>query len=350
MNSIDRPTVRVRTTTDLLALIPALLGFHPTASLVLVAVDAAGHLPTVVRLDLAAATDPAGPLRIAVDQITTALGTQPGAHVVLAGYGSADQVAPAITTAAHALRYHGITIGAALRVANGRFWQLGGDHVPPGPAEGLPFDPATSPVTAITAQAGLAALPDREALAATLAPVTGEARDRMVAATAAACGFFADLMEAAAPEGATDPDAGLHTPIGLAMQYTARTYLRRAEDSYRQGQPVDDEQAGMLTAALELPSLRGYAVGRTSGQPWQIAMWTDLLRRAEPEFATTPAILLALCALHAGNGALADIAAHRALAADPDDEFAQWLATAIAAGITPNQVAALLSADHHPIR
>ena len=41
MNSTDRSTVRVRTTTDLLALIPFLLGFQPTASLVLLAVAAA---------------------------------------------------------------------------------------------------------------------------------------------------------------------------------------------------------------------------------------------------------------------------------------------------------------------
>ena len=344
MNSTDRSTVRVSTTTDLLALIPFLLGFHPTASLVLLALDADGTLPTVARLDLAAATDPVGPLHTAVEQIAATLGTKAGGRVVLAGYGPADQVDAAMDTTIPALRGAGIAIHEALRVAEGRYWQLGGDHVPPGPADGIPFDPTTSPVTTIARHSGLVALPDRDALVATLAPVTGPARAGMVAATTAACAFFADLMDAAAPADSTDPDAALDTPVGLALQHTARIYLRQAADSYRQGQPVNDEKAGMLTAVLQLPSLRAYAASRATAQAWQIAMWTDLVRRAEPEFAATPAILLGLCALQAGNGALADIAAQRALAADPDDPFAQWLASAVAAGITPAAVAALLTA------
>jgi hypothetical protein len=132
--------------------------------------------------------------------------------------------------------------------------------------------------------------------------------------------------------------------VGLALQHAARTYLRQAADGYRHGRPVDDEKAGMLTAVLQLPSLRVYATRHSSAQAWQIAMWSDLLRRAEPEFAATPAILLGLCALRAGNGALADIAAQRAMAADPHDPFAQWLAAAVAAGISPAEIAALLTA------
>jgi hypothetical protein len=104
MNSTGCSTVRVSTTTDLLALIPFLRGFHPTASLVLLALDADGTLPTAARLDLAAATDMVGPLRTAVDQITATLGTQPGASVVLAGHGPAGQVDAAMNTTIPALR------------------------------------------------------------------------------------------------------------------------------------------------------------------------------------------------------------------------------------------------------
>ncbi len=340
MNSTDRPTVHLRTTTDLLALIPALLGFHPAESLVLVAVGPDHNLPTLVRLDLCAAARGGGLLRTAVDQMTTAAAGRPDAGVLLVGYGPADQVDPAMTTTVAALRSAGITVHEALRVADGRFWQLGSHQ--PGPADGPRFDPATSPVTAITAQAGLHALPDRDALAATLAPVTGDARDRMVAPTVAACAFLTDLLDAAAPAGA-HPDAALDTPIGLGVQHAARTWLREAEDSYRHGHPVDDEPAALLIVLLALPSLRGYAAARTSAQRWQRDMWSDLLRRAEPEFAATPAVLLALCAIHAGDGAVADIAAQRALAADPRDEFARRLAAAVVAGIAPDQVAALLT-------
>ena len=171
--------------------------------------------------------------------------------------------------------------------------------------------------------AGLVALPDRDALADT--PVTGPARDRMVAATAMACEFLVELLDAAradttaSGESGDDPDAALHTPLGLALQKAARTYLSQAQDSYRAGQPVDDDHAAALTVLLELPSLRDFAARRTSDEAWQIEMWTDLVRRAEPPFTAGPATMLALSALQAGNGALASIAIDRALGADPDD-------------------------------
>jgi hypothetical protein len=205
--------------------------------------------------------------------------------------------------------------------------------------------------------AGLVALPDRHALADTLAPVTGPARDRMVAATAMACEFLAGLLDAARAEVAAsgqtgdgadddsdgDPDAVLHTPIGLALQGAARTYLTQAQDSYRSGRPVGDDHAAAVTVLLELPSLRDFAARRTSREAWQIEMWSDLVRRAEPPFTAPAATMLALCALQAGSGALASIAVDRALDADADNRLALVLAHAIAAGIDPATVTALVT-------
>src|SRR5207248_28578 len=100
--------------------------------------------------------------------------------VVLVGYGLAERVEPTVAAARDALRAAGVPIRDALRVAGGRFWRLPGtdpltDPVA-GPPEGVAFESATSPATAAAVYAGLVALPDREALAATLAPVTGPAR------------------------------------------------------------------------------------------------------------------------------------------------------------------------------
>ena len=72
-------------------------------------------------------------------------------------------------------------------------------------------------------------------------------------------------------------------------------------------------------------------------------MWSDLVRRAEPPFTAPAATVLALCALQAGHGALASMAVDRALSADPQDRFAQLLHRAIAAGIDPDTVTALLT-------
>jgi hypothetical protein len=360
MSSTDRPTVHIRGTEDLLALIPFLLGFQPDTSLVLLAVDdASGGIAMGARLDLPSADQPLGPVRAALDFVVAKLTARDGISVVLAGYGPTDRVQPTVNAAADAVQAAGIPIRDALRVAGGRFWRLRGTDPSTDPAgcppEGVAFEPATSPAAAAAVYAGLVALPDREALAATLAPVTGTARDGMVAATVATCALLTELLDAArtdtaAPGDCADPadaddqpDAVLDTPLGQALQAAARTYLTQIQDSYRAGRPVDDEPAATLTVLLDLPSLWEFAARRTNTEAWQIAMWSDLVRRAEPAFTAPAATLLALCALRAGHGALASMAVERALSADPQDRFAQLLHRAIAAGIDPDTVTALLA-------
>lgn len=341
MTFTDPPTLRVRSTTDLLALIPFLLGFHPQSSLVLVVRDGDGRLILAGRTDLPSADESVQGLSVSVQRLTATISGQRGASAVLAGYGPAQPVERAVNTVAGILEHAGIPIYEALRVADGRFWRLHAEQT--GGPQAIAFNPADSPVTTAAVVAGLVALPDRAAFAATLDPVTGPARTGMIAATAAACAFLADLMDNAAPDTGHGPDAALNTPVGQALQRAARTYLGRVQDRYRSRQPVDDEHAATLTVLLELPTLREFATRGTTGETWQISMWTDLVRRAEPEFRAVPATLLTLAALQAGNGALADIAIQRALHSDPDDRFAQLLAQAVAAGIDPSTVSALLT-------
>jgi hypothetical protein len=238
MSSTDRPTVRVHTTEDMLALIPFLLGFQPDTSLVLLAVDErSGGIAMAARLDLPTAEQPLGQVHAALDLVIAKLATGGGISVVLAGYGPADRVEPMVTAASDALQAAGIPIRDALRVADGRFWRLRcadpmTDPVAC-PPDGVAFEPATSPAAAAAVYAGLVALPDREALAATLAPVTGPARDGMVAATTAACAFLTELLDAARTDSddpGDQPDAVLDTRIGRALQAAARTYLTQIQD------------------------------------------------------------------------------------------------------------------------
>jgi hypothetical protein len=359
MASTDRPTIHIHNTEDLLALIPFILGFQPDASLVLVAMDPMdrGGVPFAARMSLPTTPESAAALPAALDVVTANLTARHGISVVLVGYGPTDPVGKAVAAATDAMQHAGIPIRETLRVADGRFWRLDSTEPASGTVDGTAFDPAESPVTATAVYAGLVALPDRDALADTLAPVTGEARDRMVAATAMACEFFLAVLDAAragttAPddpsgessdESAGDPDAALHTPLGLALQKAARSYLTQAQDSYTAERPIGDDQAAALTVLLELPSLREFAARRTSGETWQIRMWTDLARRAQPPFTAGPATMLALSAMQAGNGALASIAIDRALDTDPDSRLAQLIGHALAAGIDPATVTALLA-------
>jgi hypothetical protein len=340
----DRPTLRVTTTEELLAMIPIMMGFQPADSLI-VAVLESDSIPFAARLDLPEAGPTPPELAAAWDTVTENLIRWRDAMIVLIGYGAVEQVQAAVDTGTQALRHADLPISVVLRVAGGRYWHL--DR--PDTGDGTAFDPTTSAVTAAAVYGGLVTLPSRDALAATLDPVTGAARERMVLATANACAFLLDLLDAARPTsgdagGADDDlDAVLDTPLGLALQQTACAYLIEVHDSYRAGQPVDDDQAAVLTVLLNLTSIRNYAARLTSTEPWQQQMWTDLVRRAEPEFTAGPAVLLALCALRCGEGALAGIAVARALDADPDDRLARLLDQAIGVGIDPATVAAFLA-------
>lgn len=347
MSPDRRPALRVRGTEDVLALIPLVLGFQPEASLVLVTVDdATDGVLTGARLDLPGADEPTTPVRAALDQVIAVLGAGGGVSIVLAGYGPAERVEPIVATAREILHAAGIALREALRVADGRFWRLPDTGPTAYPPDGVPFDPSTSSAAAAAVYAGFVAFPDRKALAATLAPVTGPARERMVAATVTACALVTAVLDTARA-GVDEPgkvtDAVLDTPLGQALQAAARRYLTQVQDSYRAGPPADDEPVATLTVLLELPSLWEFAARRTTGQAWQIEMWSDLVRRAEPPFTAPAATLLALCALQAGHGPLAGMAVERALDADPQDRFAQVLDRAIAAGIDPDTVTTLLS-------
>ncbi|MBN1171090.1 MAG: DUF4192 family protein [Micromonosporaceae bacterium] len=210
--------------------------------------------------------------------------------------------------------------------------------------------PSDRPTPRGNSPAGLRAthpLPEWRAVAARLAPVTGAARDRMVNATAAAAQFLLELVTIATEDASPDPNAplepSLDTPLGRALLAAARTYLTQVRHRYRTGAVANDEEAALVTILLELSQVREFAARGTTAASWEIDMWIDLVRRAEPDFTAGPAVMLALAAMQAGDSPLAASAVWRALRADPTDRLASVLATAIAAGIDPGTVTALLS-------
>jgi len=56
-----------------------------------------------------------------------------------------------------------------------------------------------------------------------------------------------------------------------------------------------------------------------------------------------PAALLTVCALRAGNGALAGAAVAGALSVEPDNRLARYLHLIVSAGIAPHEIAAILA-------
>ena len=156
--------------------------------------------------------------------------------------------------------------------------------------------------------AGLVAWPDRAALAGTLAPVTGAAARAMERATAGpGPRGQADQLGAG---GGVDPATRLFADAG-------RRAVQDAIASYRRRRPVTGRPVAWLSVAW--PTCRS---GMTPGPGWPRnrdatsgcgPMWS-----AGPvAYLAAPAWLLAFTAWQSGEGALANIAIDRALAADP---------------------------------
>jgi Domain of unknown function (DUF4192) len=314
------PSFLVRSATDVVAAVPYLLGFHPADSLVVVGM----HDEQVVftaRYDL----PPADLAEEQAKHLAVLIARQGINGATLLGYGVAARVTPAVVQAAAEIRRTGITVLDVLRVTDGQFWSYLCEEAGCCPK---PCPPADSAVAAAATFAGQVALPDRDALVAQLAPVTGDERAAMAAATARAQGRLTDEFGA---DLSGDDFARL-------LRRAGRRAVRDAERRYRSGRRLTDDEVAWLGVTLVDLEVRDYAWERTGEEEWRLPLWTDVLRRVEPGYVPAPAALLSFAAWRQGSGALARDAAERALAQDPEYRMAAQMDELLGLGLSPEMV------------
>lgn len=288
----------IRDAGDLVSAVPYMLGFHPSDSLV--AVGCGGPRDScALRYDLSLPPP-------AARHLAEVLSFHGFETAMLVGYGPRERVAPAVELAERALRSAGIRVHEAVRVHGGRFWTA-------------PFEDGEGSVlttTALAAQAvleGLVALPDREGLAATVAPLPDPVRARV-------------LRETALVGGKVPVAEGLALVRGLAAE------LER-------GEPLPSvPRIARLAVALSELRVRDEAWVRIDpgSLPRHKEFWRHVLRRTAPPLLAAPASLFAYCAFVSGEGGLANLALDLALEADPGYSMALLLREAIASGMHPS--------------
>jgi hypothetical protein len=321
--------LRAGTPEAVLAVVPHMLGFYPSRSLVVlglgdrkrVVVTFRYDLPDPFDYDLARDIAQHADYVLHRERITAAL---------LVGYGPADLVAGVAAVTSARLTTSGVEVPEVLRADGGRFWSLLCDDVTCCPPQGRSYDPGSHPAAAALTEAGLTAHPDRDALKRTIQRPAGSA-DRVWRATVKAQLRLAQLVDLGKAEGDRDPR--------LRATRTGRKEIQRAIRRYRSGGSIGSiEHLAWLAVLLDDIRVRDDAWARMgpAHRDAHCRLWTDVLRGADFEFVPAPASLLAFTAWQSGNGALAAIAVDRALAADSDYSMAQLLAGAVEAVLPPS--------------
>ncbi|MHA7650523.1 DUF4192 domain-containing protein [Mycobacterium sp. ML4] len=307
----------------LIAALPAILGFVPEKSLVLVTLEDGG-LGSVLRADLsdqladrvtelaelAAAADPDAAIVVIVDEEGARC---PGCNE---GY---RQLCDAITEALHRFGVEHYAAHVVDRITAGGRW-----HCVDGcGAGGEMDDPSASPLAAAAVLDGRRLYSRRADLQAVIAAdlVRSSALTGVVE-------HAATLREIARQ---ADPAACKRRDVENAMAAAARVI---------NGQPLSDAELAELGCALSDPHVRdtlyALAVGEDAGAAE--SLWAVLARLLPQPWRVEALVLLAFSAYARGDGPLAGISLDAALRCDPHHRMASMLDQALQSGMRPKDI------------
>ncbi|MBP2452933.1 DUF4192 domain-containing protein [Mycolicibacterium lutetiense] len=306
----------------LIAALPAVLGFVPHKSLVLVTVDR-GEMGCVMRADLA--DDMTERVEHLVDLAASA-----GADAVIAVVVDGDsrdcrvcddryrELAAVLdqTLAADGIRLYAAHV--VDKVAAGGFW-----HCADGCGEqGWVDDPGASPLAAAAVLDGRRLYASRDELLQVIRPdpVGRDSMKRPLALVTQRPGY---------PE--TRPDVEVRGDVEAAM---------RAAVQVAEGDRPGGTELARLAVGLSDPRVRdtlyALAVGECAEQAE--ALWALLARNLPDPWRAEALVLLAFSAYARGDGPLAGVSLDAALEARPTHRMAGMLDTALQAGMRPERI------------
>lgn len=317
------PTVlRARDADGVLAVVPYHLGFHPTESLVLLALGPGSKRVVFgVRVDL----PPEEHVPPVADQLWVALERNRCTRVLIVAYTRhPEQAQPLVDELLHRAEETGIEVLQALRADGERWFSYLCDSrcCPP---EGTAYDISSHPLSAQAVLAGEVALPGREALEASVAPVGGDAAETMLQAAIRA------EEELLARAGSGQSAAEIRAALEADMRALVRGYL---EDPHR----IDDDEAARAAVWAQFLPVRDVAwmmMGRADARV-HLDLWSQVLRRVPPPYEPAVGCLTAFAAWLHGDGALAGCALERVLAVAPDYSMAGLIDQTLRAAIPPS--------------
>jgi hypothetical protein len=328
MTTDTQPPIRIASETDLLALVPYTLGFHPEQSLVLLLFS--GNRPFAARFDLP--TDAAALLPVVEELMGTVLhhlaGTggrgpdgRPVRGVVIA-YTDEPLLGEAATArVVDLLEAEGVEVLVRFRADGRRWWPLGlravGTDRDEG-EQGHPYDLADHPLTTRGVFEGKVTFRSRDELAASLRPAAAEAG--AVTAVAVAHAALGPLPS---------DEEGLRSEAAWARG----TSRRRA----RRGRVLRDREVARLLRAVADPDVRDvvWCDWRRAEAERHVRFWCDVVRRCPDSLVAPAAALCGLAAWLDGDGALAWCAVDRCFAGDPQHSLGRLVSDLLERAVPP---------------
>jgi hypothetical protein len=323
MTSASASTFIARSATDLVAIVPVVLGFHPRDSVVVLTFGgtrrdrgAAFH----ARVDL--------PLAVAeqeevADLLVGAVGANRVERVAVLLYTDDVEVAHSqATVLLGRLLERSVEVIDVLRVDDGR-WHV----VPEDGSPGTSYDLEGHPFTAQGVYDGQVVHRDRAALADTLVGTDDE--DAVEVALAAT--RFADLV-------ASSAETGLLRTEARWMQGAIRSHLDATVA------PVDAGRLLVLASIIATRDVAWAEITRESSGG-HVELWRGLVRRAPRDLLPGACSLLAFAAWQHGDGALAWCAIDRCLEVDPDYSMAHCVAQILTGAVPPSVWEPILEKD-----
>ena len=314
----------------LIAGLPAILGFEPEQSLVLVTL-ALHQLGAVLRVDL----DDGLPERLADLAGVVAAG---GADAVVAVVVDADAAfrpdevyLPVLADLADALADLGVQVVTGVivdRVAAGGRWRCADGCGRRGRVD----DPRLSPLAVAAVVEGRRLYPRRTDLAATVEIADPDRTAELEPLLAAAA-------EAAGAERRTAPQACARREVEAAIELAQRL---------QSGRPLDDERLVAVGQSLTNIAVRDVLYGLAVGELADAAeeLWETFARVLPGPWRVEALGLLAFSAYARGDGPLAGIALEAALRANPVHRMSVMLDSAMRGGLRPEDIRSLSRASY----
>ncbi|MDH2416615.1 DUF4192 domain-containing protein [Nocardioides sp. CER19] len=321
-------TFTARSTEDVLALVPVVIGFEPHESVVMLTFG--GRESFHARIDLPAPDDIAG----CVESLLEPVRRHAVRQVVFVLFSGQDRLTHKVARALQR-RFDaaGVRVIDAIRAHDGRwFTPLGRSGVP---AHGVPYDVTDHPFRAQAIFEGRVMAGSREELSERL-----RADPDAVAAVEDALG---DLWEGLPVEVQLALETTAHADEAFALLGRVRPdgrALRAMLDRHLAADTVpDDLEAARILLAVHNAEIRDHAwLGITRAEALgHVRLWTDLVRRAPDGLVAGAAAVLAFASWMHGDGALAWCAVDRCLEDDPDHSLGRIVADALEGAVPPHE-------------